>query len=514
MGAAEQIDELPDWAAAWAQAAQTGDPLLFAVGVLGFLMPGEKNPNDAPQLDPWQVVALKKFRSAWRNRFQKKGRISIKSGHGVGKTTFLCICVLFVLLCGGGDTKIPCVASSQNQLRDGLWAELAKWRGRLPEEMREEIEWQKERVFIKCDPEGAFAVRRTATKHNPDAMQGIHAKTLLAILEEASGIPEETIEASAGQMSTPGAIAIAVGNPTRTAGFFWKTHRHPSMRGVWDTMTVNAEDVPRARGHIEDIIGLYGKDSNAYRVRVKGEFPEKSDDTVIPFKLVESAKGRDVAPTKVWPVWGVDVARFGDDRSVLIKRQGNHLLEAPLIWQNMDGGDVAGKVMEEYRRAPNHMKPKAIAVDVIGYGSSVVDFLRRNPTLQADECRVIAVNVAESESVDGQNSRLRDELWWKARNWFGGMDVCIPWNANQTAEDKALLDQMIGELTTPTYSFSESGKRVVLSKKLMKKDLGYSPDIADAFVISLAAPTFPRETATDRRWRDDAYDHNDDPWSG
>lgn len=512
---AQQFDGVDPRMVAWVQAAQTGDPLLFAVGVLQFKMPGVPNPTNEPQLDGWQVTALKKFRKAWRNRMAAKGRLSIKSGHGIGKTCFLAIIVLFVLLCGGPDTKIPCVANSQDQLRDGLWAELSKWRNNLPDGLKEQIDWQKEKVVIKSAPEEAFAVRRTATKHRPEALQGMHATTILAILEEASGIPEETIEAGQGTLSTPGAIAVAVGNPTRTNGFFWKTHRDPKMRGIWDTMTVSSEDVPRACGHIDDIIALYGKNSNAYRVRVLGEFPVANDDTVIPLSLVEAARGRQVDVTKVWPIWGVDVARFGDDRSALVKRQGNHLLDPPKIWQNLDGPDVAGRIVDEYRRTANDRKPRAICVDVIGYGASCVDALKRNPELAGDGVTVVAVNVAESESFDGQNSRLRDELWWKGREWFAGKDVHIPKHPNQTEQDVQLIDQLVSELTTPTYSFSDSGKRVVLSKRLMKKDLGYSPDMADAFLLTFASAPYMRETETFRRWRDDdTYDPNPDPWAG
>src|ERR1041385_3640180 len=112
--------------AAWAESAETGDPLLFATGILGFLMPGVPNANGMPQLEEWQVAALQKFRKAWRNRFTERGRISIRSGHGVGKTCFLSIIILFALLCGGPDTKVPVVANSENQLRDGLWPELSK----------------------------------------------------------------------------------------------------------------------------------------------------------------------------------------------------------------------------------------------------------------------------------------------------------------------------------------------------------------------------------------------------
>lgn len=504
MSAAEAIT----WEEAFAVSIQTGDPLLFATGVLGFLMPGVPNPDGHHQLEPWQVIALRKFRKAWRHRFTKKGRIAIKSGHGTGKTCFLSILILFVLFAGGPDTKIPVVANSQDQLRDGLWPEVNKWIQCLPKQLRAEIDWQKEKICIKCDPESAFAVRRTATKHRPEALQGMHAKTILAILEEASGIPEETIEAGAGTLSTPGAIAVAVGNPTRATGFFHRIHTAPVMKGVWDTMTVSSEEVPRARGHIDDIIQLYGKDSNKYRVRVTGEFPTKDDDVVIPYDWVASAKNREVEVTKVWPVWACDPARFGDDRSVLSKRQGNTLLGSPNVWQNLDGGQVAAKIVEQYRRTPVDMRPKAIVVDVIGIGASVVDFLKRDGELAADDVLIVSANVAEGPANDAMNHRLRDELWWMGRQWFEGRDVAIPMQ-DMNAEQRLVIDELIAELTTPTYDFTAANKRIVLSKKDMKKDLGRSPDIADSFLLTFAAPVYPRPVERHRSW-EAAYQPN--PW--
>jgi hypothetical protein len=508
---AEAAAAYPEWLEALAQAIATGDPLLFAVDVLGFLMPGVPNPDRLPQLEAWQVVALRKFRKAWRNRFDRKGRISIRSGHGIGKTAYLSIILLFTLFAGGLDVKIPVVANSQDQLRDGLWPEINKWMQRLPEGLRGEIVWEKEKIFLKDLPEAVFAVRRTASKHRPEALQGIHADTVLAIFEEASGIPEETVEAGAGTLSTPGALAVAVGNPTRRTGFFYKTHT--TLRDVWDTMVVSSVDVPRARGHIDDIIRLYGKDSNKYRVRVLGEFPTKDDDVVIPLEWIEAAKGRKVAVSHVFPVWGCDAARFGDDRITLLKRQGNTLLKPPIVWRNMDGGQVAGRISAEYHATPFDERPKAICVDVIGYGASVVDFLNRDPELSADEVMIVSVNVAENDPVDGLNHRLRDALWWKGREWFQGKDVCIR-TEHLNGDELALIEQLIAELATPTYDFTAAGKRIVMPKADMKRELGYSPDIADGFLNTFAAPVFQRPIEDWDRHRARRWDNVEiDPWA-
>ncbi|ODR96784.1 hypothetical protein AUC71_04250 [Methyloceanibacter marginalis] len=102
-------------------------------------------------------------------------------------------------------------------------------------------------------------------------------------------------------------------------------------------MHVSCLDVPRAQGHIEDIRAKYGEDSNQWRVRVLGEFPTADDDTVMPLELVLAAVDRDVMPLSSYiPIWGLDVARFGDDSSALAKRQANKLLEPVKRWRNKD----------------------------------------------------------------------------------------------------------------------------------------------------------------------------------
>lgn len=491
------------WQAGLVKSAQNCDALIFATDVLGFLMPGVDNPEHEPQLEVWQVTALQKFSKQWRTRNKRKPRLSIRSGHGIGKTCLLAIIILFVLFVSGPDTKIPVVANSQDQLRDGLWAELAKWITRLPPTLRSEIEWQKEKVVMKAAPEQSFAVRRTASKHRPEALQGIHAKTVLVIFEEASGIPEETIEAGAGTLSTRGAGIIAVGNPTRSSGFFWKTHNSPEMRDIWETMVVSSTEVPRAQGHVDDIIAMYGRNSNRFRVRVLGEFPLADDDTVISLQDALDAKGRDVARSWCYPIWGVDVGRHGDDPSTLLKRQGNTLIDVPKVWRNMDGPQVAGRIIAEYKATPNEDKPKRINVDIIGVGSSVYDHLR----LAGSPCRhiVTGVNVAESPSCSDLDRKLRDELWFKGRAWFAAKDCCIPDDLAKTSEEIAIIEQLITELTTVTYDFDDNGKRVVERKKDMKARLGHSPDLADGLLLTFYGGSFPRET-DDHGRRKHGYD--------
>jgi hypothetical protein len=408
--------------------------------------------------EPWQAKALEAV--------GQHDRVSIRSGHGVGKTTLQAWLVLWFLLTRQ-NCKVPVAANSQDQLRDTIWPEIAKWHRQLPDALKGMIDVQAERVVVVHDPESAFAVRRTASKENPEALQGFHAEHLLFLIDEASGIPDVVFEVGMGALSTPGAKVLMAGNPTRTSGFFYDTHH--SLRSRWHTLHVSCLDVPRAQGHIEDIRAKYGESSNAWRVRVLGEFPTADDETVIPLELVLSAVERRVSTLSYYPVWGVDVARYGDDRTALAKRQANKLLEPIRWWHSTDLMATVGRIKAEYDQTHYDMRPWAIFVDVVGLGAGVYD-----------RCKelglpVRAVNVGEAASSRENCMRLRDELWIKGREWFQERSCSMP-------QDEAL----IAELTAPTYTFSSTGKMVVESKADIKKRGMRSPDLADAFLLTFA----------------------------
>ncbi len=449
---------LDPWMKEWARS--TNDPLRFAVGVMGFLLPGEDNPDGKPQLEPWQVKALSAIRDGEK-------RISIRSGHGVGKSCFQSILCLWALSTHV-DCKVPLVAGSQDQLRDTLMPEIAKWHKVLPEPLRNQLEVQAERIVVKARPDEAFAVCRTASKDNPDAMQGFHAGFLQFLVDEASGVHEKAYEVAMGALSTEGAILVMTGNPTESSGYFYDSHTLLADR-FW-TLRVSSEDVPRARGHIEDVIQRFGADSNEFRVRVLGEFPKAGPDSLIPMEWVEAAITRDVAPMNVMPVWGVDPAR-GGDRSTLCKRRGNTVLEPVKVFNQKDTMTLCGLILREWDETPIDDRPHEICVDMIGIGAGVVDRL--------DELGlpVRGVNVGESASVSDTFMRLRDELHWKLREWFEARNCKIP-------NDRSL----ISELTVTKYRVLSSGKVQVESKDDMKKRLaGKSPDLADALMLTFAA---------------------------
>jgi hypothetical protein len=155
------------WQRSWLKSRN--NPLFFVRDVLG------------AKPEPWQAEALEAV--------GRHDRVSIRSGHGVGKTTLEAWLILWFLLTHQ-NCKLPVAANSQDQLRDTIWPEIAKWHRQLPDPLKAMIDVQAERIVVVHDPEGAFAVRRTASKDNPEALQGFHAEHLLFLIDEASGIDD------------------------------------------------------------------------------------------------------------------------------------------------------------------------------------------------------------------------------------------------------------------------------------------------------------------------------------
>ena len=424
------------------------DPVMFVETVLGV----------TPQ--KWQAEAL---RAVARN-----DRVSIASGHGVGKTAFQSWLVLWWLM-----THYPCkiavTANTAHQLSDVLWTEIDKWARKLPETWKDLLDFKSDKISLKGSSD-SFAVARTSRRENPEALQGFHSENMLFLCEEASGIPDVVFQVGEGAMSTAGAKTVMCGNPTRSEGFFYDSHH--GQRSKWHAMTVSCEDAPTTVSpeFLENMKEKYGEDSNVYRVRVLGQFPTQSDDVLLPLYLVEEATKRDVEASPTTPVvWGVDVARFGGDRSAVAKRQGQVLLEPIKTYQGRDLMEMAGIVLSEYEACPYMLRPVAIYIDAIGIGAGLADRLREL------DLPAVAVQVSESASLKERFNRLRDELFWNTREWFEARDCHIP-------EDQTLIQ----ELTAVRYSYLSSGKLKIESKDEMKRRGQRSPDVADAFVLTFA----------------------------
>lgn len=411
--------------------------------------------------DPWQCEFLGAIAAGRR-------RISVRSGHGVGKSSAASWAMLWFLLTRY-PVKVVVTAPTSAQLYDALFAELKRWIKELPPALSTLLEPKQERVELKPSPTEAFISARTSRAEQPEALQGIHSEHVMLVADEASGVPEAVFEAAAGSMSGHSAVTILLGNPVRSSGYFYDTHNR--LRGEWWTQRVSCVDSPRvSKEYVAEMATRYGEESNAYRIRVLGEFPLADDDTMIPMDLIDGAVERDVAssPTAA-TVWGLDVARFGSDSSALCKRRTNVVTELR-TWRNLDLMQLTGAVVAEYQAIAPGDRPTEILVDSIGLGAGVVDRLREL------ELPVRGINVSESPAMGGTYRNLRAELWGRAKAWLERRDCRLPKD-----------ERLISELATVRYSFTSSAKLQLESKDDIRRRGLPSPDLADAFVLTFAS---------------------------
>jgi hypothetical protein len=222
---------------------------------------------------------------------------------------------------------------------------------------------------------------------------------------------------------------------------------------------------------ISEMRDAYGDGSTFFTARIRGDFPTTADGQLISLALVEEAQRRwheQIAhfETAGPLILGVDVARFGDDESVIFVRRGNVVLK-PEIFRGVDTVDLACHALRLARdRRHEHERP-LIRVDVIGIGAGVVDHLKRHDDVDVEEINVGAASRFE------QYARLRDETWFRLRDWLkdGG---CLPPD-----------DKLAGELIAPVYQFTPGQKMQVESKDDLRKKLKRSPDRADALALAV-----------------------------
>lgn len=424
--------------------------------------------------DPWQQELMNCVASGER-------RISVRSGHGVGKSATLSWIALWFALTRY-PSKTVMTAPSSTQLFDALFAELRGQVNNLPPFLKELLVVTTDKISLKAAPDEVFISARTSRAETPEALAGVHSANVLLLVDEASGVPSPVFEAASGSMSAHNATTILTGNPTRGSGFFYDSQTR--MKDQWKVFHVSCVDSPRvSKEFVEEMRLRYGEDSNAYRVRVLGEFPRSDDDTIISLDLAESATNRDVSGSPTADlVWGLDVARFGGDRSCLVRRQGNLCLDIK-VWKNLDLMQLCGVVKAEFDIA--QPQPVSIMVDAIGMGAGVVDRLRELGL------PILGVNVSESPSI-GNYRNLRAELWYRARDWLAKRDCKLPKDETLTAE-----------LTSVRYLFSPNGKIQVESKDDMKRRGLSSPDVADAFILTFAAPEAMFTNGTGFKWQKD-----------
>lgn len=403
-------------------------------------------------------------------------RTSVRSANGVGKT-FTAAGVTLWYLASFPGSQVVTTANTWNQVRDVLWREIYRqYRGaRFP--IGGEI--QQTRLEL---PDGRFAVGLSSPPENRESFQGFHADRLLIVVDEASGLHPAIMDAIEGSMTGQDARLLMIGNPTQLSGPFFDSHTN--TRGVYSTLAVSAYDTPVFTGErcppavtahlpsevsMEEKRMMYGEGSVAWDVRVLGQFPTTSDDTVVSLADVEAAQQRDLPPDPEHDAGQVacDVARFGSDETVIASRVGNRIRIERVLHKRATT-EVAGAILDVARNLRCDGFPE-LTVDDDGVGGGVTDILRDQGY------RVHAFRAGSSAHQSSMYPNARSEGWFTLSQQMPGLDL----DADA---------QLAADLTAPRYQLDPAGRRRVEKKDETKKRLGNrSPDRADA-VFMLVAP--------------------------
>jgi hypothetical protein len=370
-----------------------------------------------------------------------------------------------------------------------LWGELSKWRRHADEQSAQRgdhptlylgqlFHLTQDRLYDLSAPEWS-ATARTARKETPEALAGHHARHLLYVLDEASGIEEAIFEAAEGALSTPEARVLLLGNPTRNSGTFAASHKQ--NRGAYTALHFRSQESPLVDpGYRPRLVAKWGEGSNVVRVRADGDFPRQEDDVLISLDLTEPCLSRERVPGSGPRILGVDVARFGPDRTVLLLRQGR-VVEHIMIHARQDTMATVGRIVAVL----HPWQVDIVAVDLIGVGSGVYDRLAELKRLGQIACQVVAVDVSAAAppkklDQDMQAFRLRDHLWLLVAGWLRDEAPVF------CAGDRQACEDLAGELASVAYSLNSNGELVVEDKDSMKKRLGHSPDLGDSLCCTFA----------------------------
>ena len=404
----------------------------------------------------------------------KASKVSIRSGQGVGKTAFEAGVLLWFLSCYP-FARVVATAPTKQQLHDVLWSEVAKWQSKSPL-LSALLKWTKTYVYMQGYEKRWFAVARAAA--HAENIQGFHSDNMLFIVDEASGVDDEIMEAVLGTLSGGNNKLLMCGNPTRTSGVFYDSHTKD--RGEYKILRVDSEDTPRTnKDNIASLKRKYGEDSNVVRVRVHGEFPLQEDDVFIPLPIVEAAISNDIPESLHIIELGVDVARFGDDETIIAPKVGNEVL--PLIarrGQNLmrTVGDILTTCNQLMDAHPDYDGQIVVKVDDTGLGGGVTDRLNEIKENEGLEwLMVIPVNFGAKLNI-------------KAAKYFDNLSTYIWSVSRDLMQDKTIKlpndEELVAQFSVRKYRMVSTGKLVLESKDEMKRRGISSPDRADA--VSLA----------------------------
>lgn len=403
--------------------------------------------------------------------------VTVRACHGPGKSFIASRIALwwnssFPL----GDAFVVTTAPSWDQIQAILWREMrrahrkAKLRGR----MTLDCKWH---MGENATDEELIAMGRKPQDYDEQAFQGIHARRVLVIIDEACGVPKALFDAVESLVTNENCRVLAIGNPDDPTSFFADTHKPDSG---WHSIKISAFETPNFTGEfvpdevaeqltspiwVQEREKRWGRGSPLWTSKVEAEFPDVSDNTLIQPKWIEAAKARDLSGLEVGQ-FGADIARYGPDETCVYRNRGGHVR---LVYSRHKQ-DTA-KTTDDFAAILNSQGVLRVpmAVDVIGVGAGVYDQLRDR------QLPVAAFHGGLRAFNDVRFINKRAEAFWLLRTMFeeGLIDI-----------DPA-DEELQGQLLSIRYWIDGRGKIHIESKEDMADRGVASPDRADAVMMSV-----------------------------
>lgn len=433
-------------------------------------------------------------------------RIAVASGHGIGKSAITAMLVVW-LLATRPHCKGVVTATTSLQLETKTFAEIKKWLKRsLVSDM---FEVQARSIYAKESPETWRIDIQTCKEENSEAFAGQHSASSSSfyVFDEASGVPDKIFEVAEGGLTDGEPFMFVFGNPTKNSGAFFNCFHSDSKR--WTRYKVDSREVPLTNKEtIAEWEKAFGADSDFFKVRVRGEFPDAASTQFIPSAAVDVAVARENpgmhGSSLRRAIVGADIARFGDDASVIVTRVGRDAVSFPVKEIRKVDGKVVGQALVthcNYLLDVLRFEEVRIYFDRAGVGAALWDYLR----YEYNDPRVRYYPVDFGSKAQNANlyANKRVEMWGRMKDWLIEGGGVIP-----NRED------LKSELSAPEFFYNDRSQMVLERKADLKDRLGCSPDHADALALTFAEQNADVVGSTERLSTRSLYrsDNGRDPY--
>jgi hypothetical protein len=417
-------------------------------------------------------------------------REAVSSGKGIGKSALVAMLVCWAMSTMA-DTRGVVTANNETQLRTKTWAEVSKWYQMLI--CRHWFKLEATSIHaVDPDHEKTWRIDIVLwNEKNPEAFAGLHnqGRRILVVMDESSHIPDVIHDTTDGALTDADTQIIwcCFGNPTRPDGRFREYFDGGRFAHRWSHRKIDSRSVRITnKAMLAEWVEDWGEDSDYVRMYVRGEFPRIGSMQFISAELVDGAFAREPVTSIYSPlIMGCDVARFGDDMSVIRFRKGlDAVSHPPMKFRGIDTMVFAAKIADAY----NDCHADMVFVDEGGVGGGVVDRLRqlKIPCIGVNFAgRSDRAQAGDSDVQSELYANKRAEMYGSARRWLARGAVAFDADFKRQA-------------TSVEYGYVvRDGKDAIqLEKKESMRKRGLdSPDDFDAFVLTFAYPVQPNAQA-------------------